>query len=78
MITFNKITFQIDSVYLWALLAFVIVIFSVMAIVLHFHWNNYSLEDSSKKVAKSFFWTVSFSLIFLATVCLLVFETGVK
>lgn len=77
MITFNKITFQIDSVYLWAVLAFAIVIFSVVAIILNFHWNNYSPEDSSKKVAKTFFWTVSFSLIFLATVCLLIFETGV-
>jgi hypothetical protein len=78
VITFNKITFHVDSVYLWAALAFAIVIFSAVAIVLHFHWNNYSLEDSSKKVAKSFFWIVSFSLIFLATVCLLIFETGVK
>lgn len=78
MISFNKLTFQIDSAYLWAILALTIVIFSVVAIVLHFHWNNYSIDDRSKKTVKSFFWIVSLPLIILATLSLLVFEIGIK
>jgi len=78
VITFNKITFQIESLYLWGILALVIAIFSVVAVVLHFHWNNYNVEDGSKKIVKTFFWFISFSLIILATISLLVFELGVN
>jgi hypothetical protein len=78
VINFNKITFQIDSLYLWGILALVIVVFAVVASILHFHWNNYNVEDGSKKIVKTFFWFISFSLIILATICLLVFELGVN
>jgi hypothetical protein len=40
--------------------------------------NNYNVEDGSKKIVKTFFWFISFSLIILATISLLVFELGVN
>jgi RsiW-degrading membrane proteinase PrsW (M82 family) len=77
MITFNNFTFQIDTGYLWGLLALVLIVFAVISAVLLFHWNNYNTENSSKFLIKSVFWSTSFVLIISATVSLLVFELGI-
>jgi len=74
VITFNNFTFQIDSSYLWGVLALFLVFFAIMSAILRFHWNNYSTENSSRVLIKSLFWSVSFSLLILATISLLVFE----
>jgi len=77
VITFNNFNFQIDSSYLWGILALFLVGFAVMSAILRFHWNNYSPENSSKVFVKSLFWSVSFALIILAALSLLTFELGV-
>lgn len=77
VITFNNFTFQIDTGYLWGLLAIFLIIFFVIGIILRFHWNNYSTDEYSKFLVKSVFWCTSFVLVISATISLLVFELGV-
>lgn len=77
VINFNKFIFQVDTNYFWGILSISLIIFGIIAIILHFHWNNYSTDRNSTFLVKSVFWSVSFSLIICATVSLLVFELGI-
>jgi len=77
VITFNNFSFQIDSSYLWGILALFLVVFAIMSAVLRFHWNNYSAENSSRVFIKSLFWSVSLALLISATISLLVFEVEI-
>jgi len=77
VINFNNLVFQIDTNYFWGILSIALIIFGIIATILHFHWNNYSTDKSSTFLVKSVFWSVSFSLIICATVSLLVFELGI-
>ena len=74
MIVFKSFIFQIDSGYLWGVLALFLIVFTVFSSILRFHWNKYSPANNSKIFVKSLFWSVSFFLIILAALSLLTFE----
>jgi hypothetical protein len=77
MIIFNNCIFEIDSEYLWGILAIAILIFLIIGIVLQFHWKKYVTNLNSYRMIKTFFWFISFSIIILTTISLLVFELGI-
>ena len=77
MITFGKTIFNLDSAYLWGILAAALIIFAIVSVILRFHWRFYGVEDNRKVFAKTMYWSVSFSLIVVATISLLVFEMGI-
>ncbi len=65
---------NISPDYLWGILALGLFAFLIVAMILQYHWKQYSVSGG-KIFAKSIFWIVSVFLVLIATFAIVAFES---